>query len=137
MKLTTILKRWQKRLRLEDWDLSVSVHNDAEYEALEVESGNKLGASAAFIYVYGDRKGAEVKVKESCEDPELYLIHELVHILLHPIDEYNTFMLGYIHAVETRQILTDRCSNAIEETNWSITRALYHTAKGEHQDGKR
>ena len=114
-------------MNLQDWDITVEIREDEDYETLEAEAGSKKGATAGFNYITSDRKCSRIYIKKSCPDYELYLIHELVHILLNPLDDAGIFVLEYIPSADIKAVLTIQINEALEKTNWGITKALKNT----------
>ena len=123
--------KWQKNLKLLDWGITAKVVDDTEYEILEVSAGVNKGESSGFNYVTADRCQSDIFIKKSCPDYELYLIHELVHILLNPLDDISVSMLNCIPNVTGDKLLSTQRTDALEKTNWNVTRALYNLNKGE------
>jgi hypothetical protein len=130
--LNKLLKKWQRLLKLKSWDITVELKEDKEYEEFEVAAGCKRGTSSGLNLVCSDRKDSDIFVKKSCTNLELYLVHELVHILINPLDGASAFMLEYIPSADVRAILSIKLTDALEETNWNVAKALINTfAKSE------
>ena len=130
--LNKLLKKWQKLLRLEDWDIKAEIVNDEDFEEMEVEVGYKKGELAAYNSLTSDIKWSKIYVKKSCSDYELYFVHEMAHILLNPLDDANTVILSGIPSEDIRKILVARSDEALEEAVWNTAKALLNTfAKSE------
>ena len=130
--LNDLLKKWQKLLKLETWDITVELKEDKDYEEFEVAAGSEREKSVGFNLVCNDRKDSDISIKKSCINYELYLVHELVHILIDPLDAASVFMLEYIPSADVKAVLGIRRTEALEEINWNITKALINTfAKSE------
>ena len=79
-KLNSFLKRWQKKLLLNDWDLSIKV----------VEFKRKDYKQSGDIKVFPRKKKAIVLLTNNpFRDEESVLVHELVHLVLWDFDIYN------------------------------------------------
>lgn len=75
--LKTLLSKWQKRLLLNDWDLSIKI----------VEFKRKDYKQSGDIKVYPQKKKAVVLLtKDPFRDEEKVLVHELVHLILYDYD---------------------------------------------------
>lgn len=76
-KLNTLLKKWQKRLLLNDWDLSIEI----------VEFKRKDYKQSGDIKVYPQKKKAVVLLTNNpFQDEKSVLVHELVHLILYDHD---------------------------------------------------
>lgn len=72
-KLNSLLKAWQNRLLLNDWDLSIKI----------VEFKRKDYKQSGDIKVYPRKKKAVVLLTNNpFRDEESVLVHELVHLIL-------------------------------------------------------
>jgi hypothetical protein len=81
MNLTRILKLWQKRLRLEDWDITVKWTTFKE-----LEDDSALGD----VVTVPEKRYAQIRILNEEEaktlehfDPERTIIHELLHCYFH------------------------------------------------------
>lgn len=99
--LYSALKKWQKKLRLQDWDITVEWVDDEE---LDTDLGE--------VNVFMEKRMAKIKISRlnpereygwSGWDPERTLVHELVHIHLHPFSPRNhhgeIFVEQAVHAL--------------------------------------
>jgi hypothetical protein len=80
------LRTWQKRLGLDDWDLSLQVvRKDAldrdTWGNAEWDSESKTGVISVLDPQDYNLKGSELK-----RDMECTIVHELVHIQVSPLD---------------------------------------------------
>ena len=95
--LTTLMKRWQKRLRLQDWKIKVKL---ASADQIEREHGEPaygicddiVEARSAVIWICKNPPADDVSMGGR-QDPENTLVHELLHLHFapfgnkHPEDE--------------------------------------------------
>jgi hypothetical protein len=131
MSIKTLCARWQKLLRLQDWDIVFKVLDDKDYETREIGSGFKVGETGAVNAIDAFRKHSTIYLKKSNPEPELYLLHELCHILLAPLDDLGIPVLAYIPSLDTRQHMTLAWTDALEESVWNMARALYSIHKAQ------
>lgn len=131
MSIETLGRKWQKLLRLSDWDITVQIKEDIDFENIEEAAGGSFGTSWGCNFVTGNRKCSRIYIKKACSDVELYLLHELVHILCNPLDDVSIFMLDYIPNADIKPILNVQRVEALEEQVWSITKALYSIHKAQ------
>ena len=80
------LKTWQKRLSLEDWNLSVQVVRKAALDKdtwgnAEWDSDSKTGVISVLDPQDYNLRGTDLK-----RDMECTIVHELVHIQVSPLD---------------------------------------------------
>lgn len=104
--LSKLVKYWQPRLKLKDWDFSISFADDSEIES-------KLKTGFAQTRHSPMSKRAKILVKPTdkiskdtleCTDIEVTVVHEMLHMLLIPIDSFKENDLGQNrleHIVET------------------------------------
>ena len=83
------LKIWQKRLGLDDWDLSLQVVRKSALDRdtwgnAEWDSDTKSGVISVLDPQDYNLKGANLK-----RDMECTIVHELVHIQVSPLDSGN------------------------------------------------
>ena len=83
------LKTWQKRLGLEEWDLSLQVVRKSALDQdtwgnAEWDSDSKSGVISVLDPQDYNLKGSELK-----RDMECTIVHELVHIQVSPMDSGN------------------------------------------------
>jgi hypothetical protein len=83
------LRGWQKRLGLEDWDLSLQVVRKSALDQdtwgnAEWDSDAKTGVISVLDPQDYNLKGSELK-----RDMECTIVHELVHIQVSPLDSGN------------------------------------------------
>jgi len=78
------LKKWQKRLGLLDWDLIVCFRDARDMDQYPARTKIQENIQAADIRLLAknDRQASDPADK----DPELDLVHELIHIRLWSID---------------------------------------------------
>lgn len=135
--LSKLLKKWQRLLKLQDWDITVELCEDDDFEELEAGIGYKKGDLSAYNSLTSDRKSSKIYVKKACPDYELYLVHELSHILLDPLDNANTVIISEIPSEDIRKILVSRSGEALEESVWNTARALINTFASRGQKGEK
>ena len=83
------LKNWQKRLGLDDWDLTLQVVRKTALDQdtwgnAEWDSDSKTGVISVLDPQDYNLKGSELK-----KDMECTIVHELVHIQVSPLDSGN------------------------------------------------
>jgi hypothetical protein len=86
LRLVDQLKSWQKRLGLDDWNMTLQVVRQSEIDPNAWGSSHwDARAKTATIQVLDPRdynlKGADLKL-----DMECTIVHELVHIQVSPLD---------------------------------------------------
>ena len=87
MSIDALCRKWQKLLRLQDWDITARIFEDKEYESLEIGTDLKAGETMAVNAIDAFRKHSAIYMKKTNAELELYLLHELCHILLAPLDD--------------------------------------------------
>ena len=98
------LRSWQKRLSMEDWNLSVQVVRKAALDKdtwgnAEWDSDHKTGVINVLDPQDYNLKGTELK-----RDMECTIVHELVHIQVSPLDPNNP---------EAHEEIVNRIMNAL------------------------
>lgn len=87
MDLEKTLKKWQKRLRLEDWEIQT---HWVEPDELDGDLGE--------VFVFPEKRKANIKIAREKKDfdyswcpwdPERTLVHELLHIYFEPLAPKN------------------------------------------------
>jgi len=83
------LKTWQKRLSMDEWNLSVQVVRKAALDKdtwgnAEWDSDNKTGVISVLDPQDYNLRGTDLK-----RDMECTIVHELVHIQVSPLDSGN------------------------------------------------
>jgi hypothetical protein len=83
------LKTWQKRLGMDDWDLSLQVVRKSALDKdtwgnAEWDSDSKSGVISVLDPQDYNLKGGDLK-----RDMECTIVHELVHIQVSPLDSGN------------------------------------------------
>lgn len=83
--LQALCADWQKRLRLQDWDVSVRFADWHEFEGRMV---------SAMVFPCGKLKAAEIILRKECDykrdelyvdyAPEFFLVHELLELHYEP-----------------------------------------------------
>lgn len=80
--LNRLVALWQKRLRIQDWDITVSVHSEAEMQ----RQGYEDVWGICFVEMH--KKRASIKISEavgsdgSMDTFESVLVHELLHVMI-------------------------------------------------------
>ena len=88
--LAKLCAEWQKRLRLQDWDVLVSYISKEEKEKEEI--------GCAITEFHSQFKSVKIKVArpedvaqyDICTDIEVTLVHELLHLCCDPFDHFFT-----------------------------------------------
>lgn len=80
--LHRLVALWQKRLRIQDWDLTVTVHSEAEM----AREGYENVWGICFVEIH--KKRASIKISNavgsdgSKDTFESVLVHELLHVMI-------------------------------------------------------
>ena len=83
------LKAWQKRLGLEDWNVSLKVVRQASLEKHTWGNADwDLATRSATISVL-DPRDYNLKGRDLSQDMECTIVHELVHIQVSPLDAHD------------------------------------------------
>ena len=85
IKLNKLTAQWQKRLRIQDWDISVQILNHGDF--IKQAGFDALGACSC----HSTKKQASIIImhpNEHDEDVESVLIHELLHVVM-PVQDLN------------------------------------------------
>ena len=79
-----LLKKWQSRLGLSDWDITVKYRDARDMDQYPAKTKIQAGIQAADIRLLA------LSDRQSCDpgdaNPELDLVHELIHVRLWAID---------------------------------------------------
>jgi hypothetical protein len=121
------LQKWQKKLRLNDWKINVEFKNCADIWVKEDGEGGAVARNFCYIpgkscniwilneQSYKDQRKALDRRDPDVYDPELFLVHELVHILWKPVEgAFNLEDLVVDDAFETCVELTAQALVNIE-----------------------
>lgn len=81
--LQKLLVKWQKRLRLQDWDVTVNFHTKEEMCGNLGDNFYDWANGTATIRLLRPQDNVETIKNNS--NPEVTLVHELLHILMVPI----------------------------------------------------
>jgi len=88
--MDSLLSEWQGILRLRDWGITATIVPVVEF----------ADADEADIEPHIQRREATARISEGCPDPELSLVHELLHIWTRSLAEDSTNELIEEHAIE-------------------------------------
>jgi hypothetical protein len=114
------LKEWQAALRLQDWDITAEILPNAEYEYRR-----KTDKESASVRLDRSRMmDAEIIIKESSEDKEFSLVHELVHIHLEPLSAAFDQAIGMAPGKECQKVLRGNLEYELEILVNRLTRAF-------------
>jgi hypothetical protein len=102
-KIRALLRKWQRIFYLRDWRITVQANEDESWENLAV-TGVQEGRREA-IMIYWDLLAEK--------DYEDVTIHELQHIIMHPIDELLSEWLEELPE-EKRALFEKQLRNRIE-----------------------
>jgi hypothetical protein len=86
--LQRLVVKWQKRLRLMDWDINASFDDDdtlAELGAWGACDPQGFLRTATMIF----RRPEEAKKKQTAFDLEVIIVHEILHIFFAPLKNEN------------------------------------------------
>jgi len=78
-KLNQILKKWQKKLRLTDWNLSIKI---IEFKRKDYRQSGDIKVSTS------KKKATILLTNNPFRDEEKVIVHELVHLLLWDFDHF-------------------------------------------------
>jgi len=88
--MDSLLAEWQGILRLRDWNVTATIVSVIEF----------ADTDEADIEPHLQRREATARISEGCPDPELSLVHELLHIWTRSLSEESTNELIEEHAIE-------------------------------------
>jgi len=80
--IRTLLLKWQKRLRIQDWDIDVEIVDRSDI--IDRVDGDVLGA----CHCYDTKKRAHIlllnprEIKPGEDNLEVVLVHELLHVVM-------------------------------------------------------
>jgi len=74
--LDALLDEWQSRLRLQDWDIQISWDSHYHVEAFG-RTKTSLSNRAAVVTLVPPE---QIQHECACDDPEVTLVHELLHV---------------------------------------------------------
>jgi len=105
--LAELLEEWQERLGLQSWDMAVKYASDVETQGMTGRSWVQAGCEAADIYLL--RPSDRGESFRQMHDPELDLVHELVHIRFWSIDPPEAE--GLLHKL--REVAIEKTARAL------------------------
>lgn len=129
MDIQKALAEWQEALRLQDWDITAEILSNAEYEYRRKNSSE----SASVIIDRNRMMDAPIIIKESSEDKEFSLVHELVHIILEPLNAAHYQAIDAIGSKEAKDILEGCREYELEIAVNKLTRAFLKVRDMAHQ----
>ena len=110
-----LLKEWQEKLEMKDWDLSVKV--------VEFRRNNGYRQSGDFI---ADPQKKEAQILMTCDpwrgDEEYTLVHEMIHVLFYSYDKYSEDLV--LSKFEKYGNEHDKYMDKLEETVHQMTRII-------------
>jgi len=109
--LSDQMKAWQKRLGLDDWNMTLQLVRQSELDPNAWGASHwDLAAKTATIQVLDPRdynlKGADLKL-----DMECTIVHELVHIQIAPLNPSNPHVLENVVNKMMVALLNRPCPN--------------------------
>ena len=101
--LTALMKRWQKKLRLQDWRIKARLISQAEMVAKETEYGQDAETCVGFCEPLPESKVATISIlrpENAVEghegvdlDIEATLVHEMLHCHFAPLTTSDTKLM--------------------------------------------
>lgn len=80
--LHRLVALWQKRLRIQDWDITVSIHSEAEMK----QQGYEDVWGICFVEIHKKRASIKINTAVGSDDSidtfESVLVHELLHVMI-------------------------------------------------------
>lgn len=84
-KAKKLLAKWQKRLRLQDWDVRIRFVNDQDLDSECVAKCVRHKQKKA-AHIVWRRKGNEPRDSWPKDNDEYVIVHELLHLHLWPVE---------------------------------------------------
>jgi hypothetical protein len=94
--LLVLCKKWQRTLRLEEWDISFFILDDKEMNAEEVNNDMDANETNGFIVSYFINRCAKIYIRKNGPDVQRTIVHELTHLHLCEINELANEMIKHI-----------------------------------------
>jgi len=114
-KLETLLMKWQEKLEMKDWDLSLKI--------VEFRRKNGYRQSGDFI---ADPVKKVATILMTCDpwrgDEEYTLVHELLHVLIYDYDKYSEILILKNHEEESPEY--EEYMNKLENLTHHLTRII-------------
>lgn len=113
--LQELMKKWQIKLKMEDWNLTL--------EVVKFYRGNGYRQSGDFI-ANSEKKEATILMTHNPwrSDEEYTLVHEMLHILLYDYDKYSEDLI--LKNFQKSSVEHDAYMEKLEETTHHLTRAI-------------
>ena len=91
-----LLAKYKKILRIEDWEITLNVMPDEEYQ--KVHGKDFAYDTNGCTEIHNDNSMATIYLKNSLskEDTENTLLHECIHLVTHPYDSFVRETLKYV-----------------------------------------
>ena len=134
MNLIAQCKRWQKLLRLEDWDIELHIMDDDKYEDKEAELEFKRDTTQGLSEIYCDRKLARIYIRKSSDNQVDTLVHEIAHIFCRPIIDVINNYLPHLASIDLQHQFAKDAADSLEVIVHPITRAFLHIYNKEHRE---
>jgi hypothetical protein len=107
-----LVEHWKQIMGLQGWDIVVSLNNDQDW------------TMNADIAIYGDRHGADLTISIEPEDEdERVVVHELGHIILHPLNVMVS-QWGRFIPQEMKELFVQQWEDNEEEVINQFTRSI-------------
>jgi len=126
MNAQVMMKKWQRRLGLGNWEIDFQVLSPEEYQQTEQMLGVEPGGSQALVSPCADRAEAQMNLREGSDRPELSIIHELIHLNQNGMNEIMTQMVNSIDSKVLANSLVELYIAAHECSVHSTARAFYN-----------
>ena len=115
VELEGLLKKWQEKLEMKDWNLSVKI--------VEFYRKNGYRQSGDFIINFGMKEAQVLMTNDPWRGDEEYtLVHELLHILFYSYDKYcEDILLDHFEKYSEKH---GEYMDRLEETVHKVTRII-------------
>ena len=118
--LNSLLDKWQTRLLLDGWDLSIKI---VEFNRTDYQQSGDIKVNLEH------KKAAVLLTSKPFKDEEYVLVHELVHLLLWDLDTYSEkFVLS--KSEEKLKGAHGKYMEKLEATVDHLTKILLKSKKG-------
>jgi hypothetical protein len=110
-----LLRKWQHKMRLDDWDIRYDPDADAGEE------------HACISFLQLARTATLAMDNETDDCPELYIIHELSHLLIRDLCDtaYADIIKRYVEDPKTLEVFAKILADEEEKICWNIAKILF------------
>jgi len=123
-KAEQLLKYYQPIFRLSDWDITVTVLDDTEYQN---DHGDEFAKNtSACNYIVTETKNSRINLRFEPQPQSLAenLVHELVHLMVQEQWKFAHDSFELIDSDSARGVVNGRYDQLLETTVSNVTRAL-------------